>query len=295
MAGTIAFLGTGLMGFPMARNLAQAGYRVVAWNRTAKKAAGLTAFGAELAGSAVDAAGQADLVISIVTDGAALEALIGQCAPALKTGALWVDMSSTRADQAHSAAAALAAADVAFLDAPVSGGTKGAEGGTLAIMAGGDAEAFAAAVPVLSTMGRPVHVGPTGAGQMCKLANQAIVGIAIGAVAEAQLFLEAGGVDTDAMRDALKGGFADSTILQQHGSRMARRDFVPGGTAATQLKDMRNVMHAAEALGLNLPLVSALGERYRRYVEDLGGGAQDHSGLFEELLSLNPPTGDQGD
>lgn len=295
MAGTIAFLGTGLMGFPMARNLAQAGYRVVAWNRTAKKAAGLTAFGAELAGSAVDAAGQADLVISIVTDGAALEALIGQCAPALKTGALWVDMSSTRADQAHSAAAALAAADVAFLDAPVSGGTKGAEGGTLAIMAGGDAEAFAAAEPVLSAMGRPVHVGPTGAGQMCKLANQAIVGIAIGAVAEAQLFLEAGGVDTDAMRDALKGGFADSTILQQHGSRMARRDFVPGGTAATQLKDMRNVMHAAEALGLNLPLVSALGERYRRYVEDLGGGAQDHSGLFEELLSLNPPTGDQGD
>lgn len=283
------------MGFPMARNLAQAGYRVVAWNRTAKKAAGLTAFGAELAGSAVDAAGQADLVISIVTDGAALEALIGQCAPALKTGALWVDMSSTRADQAHSAAAALAAADVAFLDAPVSGGTKGAEGGTLAIMAGGDAEAFAAAEPVLSAMGRPVHVGPTGAGQMCKLANQAIVGIAIGAVAEAQLFLEAGGVDTDAMRDALKGGFADSTILQQHGSRMARRDFVPGGTAATQLKDMRNVMHAAEALGLNLPLVSALGERYRRYVEDLGGGAQDHSGLFEELLSLNPPTGDQGD
>ena len=295
MAGTIAFLGTGLMGFPMARNLAQAGYRVVAWNRTAKKAAGLTAFGAELAGSAVDAAGQADLVISIVTDGAALEALIGQCAPALKTGALWVDMSSTRADEAHSVAAALAAADVAVLDAPVSGGTKGAEGGTLAIMAGGDAEAFAAAEPVLSAMGRPVHVGPTGAGQMCKLANQAIVGIAIGAVAEAQLFLEAGGVDTDAMRDALKGGFADSTILQQHGSRMARRDFVPGGTAATQLKDMRNVMYAAEALGLNLPLVSALGERYRRYVEDLGGGAQDHSGLFEELLSLNPPAGDQAD
>ena len=114
-----------------------------------------------------------------------------------------------------------------------------------------------------------------------------IVGITIGAVAEAQLFLEAGGVDTDAMREALKGGFADSTILQQHGSRMARRDFVPGGPASIQLKDMRNVLQAAQGLGLSLPLVSILEERYQRYVDDLHGGAQDHSGLFEELLDLN--------
>ena len=287
MAGTIAFLGTGLMGFPMARNLAQAGYRVVAWNRTPKKAAGLAAFGAEIAATATDAAGQADMVISVVTDGPALHALIEQNLSSLKPGATWVDMSSTLADEARSAADLLHRADVSFVDAPVSGGTKGADEATLAIMAGGDAETVAQVTPILSALGRPVHVGPCGAGQMCKLANQAIVGITIGAVAEAQLFLEAGGVDTDAMREALKGGFADSTILQQHGSRMARRDFVPGGPASIQLKDMRNVLQAAQGLGLSLPLVSILEERYQRYVDDLRGGAQDHAGLFEELLDLN--------
>ena len=287
MAGTIAFLGTGLMGFPMARNLAQAGYRVVAWNRTPKKAAGLAAFGVELAGTATAAAGQADMVISIVTNGAALYTLIEQNLTTLKPGAVWVDMSSTRADEARDAADLLRPADVSFIDAPVSGGTRGADEATLAIMAGGDADTVEQVKPVLSAMGRAVHVGPCGAGQMCKLANQAIVGITIGAVAEAQLFLEAGGVNTDAMREALKGGFADSTILQQHGSRMARRDFVPGGPASIQLKDMRNVLHAAEGLGLSLPLVAILEERYQRYVDDLDGGAQDHSGLFEELLDLN--------
>lgn len=290
MTGTIAFLGTGLMGFPMASNLAQAGYRVVAWNRTTAKAAGLTTAGAEIADTAADATAQADLVISIVTDGSVIEALVRTCLPSLKPGTAWVDMSSTRADQARWAAEQLAGRDVAFLDAPVSGGTKGAEAGTLAIMVGGDAPSFERAKPVLATMGNPVHVGPTGAGQMCKLANQAIVGITIGAVAEAQMFLEAGGVDTDAMRQALRGGFADSTILQQHGSRMKQRDFVPGGPSAIQLKDMRNVLLAADELGLTLPLVSILEARYQRYVEEMGGGSRDHSGLFEELLDLNKKT-----
>ena len=275
------------MGFPMARNLAQAGYRVVAWNRTAHKAKGLTGFGVELAGSATDATGQADMIISIVTDGTVLSPLIENSLPFLKPGAIWVDMSSTRADEAKAAAARLAEYDVSFLDAPVSGGTKGAEAGTLAIMIGGDPDTFAQAKSILSTMGQPVHVGPSGTGQMCKLANQAIVGITIAAVAEAQMFLEAGGVDTDAMREALRGGFADSTILQQHGSRMARRDFVPGGPSAIQLKDMRNVLAAAQELGLTLPLVSILEGRYQRYVEHMGGGNRDHSGLFEELLDLN--------
>lgn len=275
------------MGFPMARNLAQAGHRVVAWNRTAEKAAGLMAFGVSVARSPADATDQADFVISIVTDGDALDTLIDASLASLKPGATWIDMSSTRADQAHKAAQKLQTGDVTFLDAPVSGGTKGADAGTLAIMVGGTADAFDRVKPLLMSMGTPVNVGPCGAGQMCKLANQAIVGITIGAVAEAQMFLEAGGVDTDAMREALRGGFADSTILQQHGSRMARRDFVPGGPSAIQLKDMHNVRLAAEELGLTLPLVSILEDRYRRYVHELGGGQQDHSGLFEELLDLN--------
>ena len=290
MAMKIAFLGTGLMGFPMCRNLAQAGFSVAAWNRTAEKAAGLADFGVTLAGSADEAIDGADLIITIVTDGAALHALIDQCGPQITKGAIWIDMSSTRADEAKEAAAKLAEIGASMLDAPVSGGTKGADAATLAIMAGGPAEAFNTAKPALAAMGRPVHVGPTGAGQMCKLANQAIVAITIGAVAEAQLFLEEGGVDTDAMREALKGGFADSTILQQHGSRMARRDFVPGGLSRLQLKDVRNVQHEAEALGLKLPLVDLLGERYQRYISDLGGSEQDHSGLFEELLDINGKT-----
>ena len=282
----IAFLGTGLMGFPMARNLAKANWSVTAWNRTAAKAAPLAEFGCNLAASPVEAVSGATIVISIVTDGTALLDLIDALSGTLQPGTIWVDMSSTKASEARTAHERLNAREIGFIDAPVSGGTKGAEAATLAIMAGGDAAHFKAVEPVLFAMGTPVHVGPPGAGQMCKLANQAIVGVTIGVVAEAQLFLESGGVDTDAMRQALMGGFADSTILQQHGSRMARRDFVPGGLSRLQLKDLRNVLDQAQAQELTLPLVEAVEKRYARYLEELDGSERDHSGLFEELLDL---------
>ena len=283
----IAFLGTGLMGFPMAQHLARAGYPVTAWNRTADKAQGLMAAGCNVATTAAAAVDGKGLIISIVTDGAALHALIDQCLPSLAEGAVWVDMSSTKASEAKSAADRLAQVGALFVDAPVSGGTRGAEAASLAIMAGGSKEAVARVMPALSVLGRPVHVGPTGAGQMCKLANQAIVGVTIGVVAEAQLFLEAGGVDTHAMRQALKGGFADSTILQQHGQRMAKRDFAPGALSTLQRKDMLNVLDQAQAQGLHLPLVQAVADRYARYIDQLDGGNRDHAGLFEELLDLN--------
>ena len=283
----IAFLGTGLMGFPMAQHLARADYHVMAWNRTADKAQGLVAAGCNIAATAAAAVDSKGLVISIVTDGAALHALIDQCRPNLGEGAVWVDMSSTKASEAKTAAQRLAQVGVSFVDAPVSGGTRGAEAASLAIMAGGPKEAVARVMPALSVLGRPVHVGPTGAGQMCKLANQAIVGVTIGVVAEAQLFLEAGGVDTHAMRQALKGGFADSTILQQHGQRMAKRDFAPGALSTLQRKDMLNVLDQAQAQGLHLPLVQAVADRYARYIDQLDGGNRDHAGLFEELLDLN--------
>ena len=283
----IAFLGTGLMGFPMAQHLARAGYPVTAWNRTADKAKGLVAAGCNVAATAAAAVDGKGLIISIVTDGAALHALIDQCLSSLAEGAVWVDMSSTKASEAKSAADRLAQVGALFVDAPVSGGTRGAEAASLAIMAGGPKEAVARVMPALSVLGRPVHVGPTGAGQMCKLANQAIVGVTIGVVAEAQLFLEAGGVDTHAMRQALKGGFADSTILQQHGQRMAKRDFAPGALSTLQRKDMLNVLDQAQAQGLHLPLVQAVADRYARYIDQLDGGNRDHAGLFEELLDLN--------
>ena len=283
----IAFLGTGLMGFPMAQHLARADYHVTAWNRTADKAQGLVAAGCDVAATAAAAVDSKGLVISIVTDGVALHALIDQCLSRLGERAVWVDMSSTKASEAKTAAQRLAQVGVSFVDAPVSGGTRGAEAASLAIMAGGPKEAVARVMPALSVLGRPVHVGPTGAGQMCKLANQAIVGVTIGVVAEAQLFLEAGGVDTHAMRQALKGGFADSTILQQHGQRMAKRDFAPGALSTLQRKDMLNVLDQAQAQGLHLPLVQAVADRYARYIDQLDGGSRDHAGLFEELLDLN--------
>ena len=136
-------------------------------------------------------------------------------------------------------------------------------------------------------MGRPVLVGPSGSGQLAKLANQGIVGVTIGAVAEAMLLLQRGGADPAAVRDALKGGFADSTILQQHGERMTSGNFVPGGLSKFQLKDLNNVMAEAEGLGLSLPMTEGVRDRFAHFVEAMDGADQDHSGLYLELLQRN--------
>ncbi len=284
---TVTLLGTGLMGYPMARNIAKAGFDLTVWNRSGEKAAPLAEDGIAVAGSAAAAIEGADVVISMVSDGATVGLLVedADVRAALKPHAVWVDMSSTKPNEARDFAASLAKINVDFLDAPVSGGAKGAEDGTLAIMAGGNADVFAQTVPVFETMGRPTRVGPTGAGQLAKLANQSIVAVTIAAVAEATLLLEDGGADPTAVRAALKGGFADSTILQMHGKRMTDRDFTPGGLSRLQLKDLDNVL--AEAEGLNLPTVQAVRDRFARYVGELGGAERDHAGLFEELLDVN--------
>lgn len=276
---TIAFLGTGLMGAPMVRNLAKAGYDLTLWNRSRDKADALAGPRVTVADTPAQAAEGADVIVSMLTDGVAvLDVASGIDCPA---ETLWIDMSSTRPEEAR----AMAARGHRFVDAPVSGGVKGAADATLAIMVGGTQADFDAAEPVLTAMGRPTLVGPTGAGQLAKLANQAIVGVTIAAVSEAMLLLEQGGADTAAVRAALKGGFADSTILQQHGARMQARDFAPGGPSSIQLKDMNNVL--AEAGTLDLPVVQHVRDRYRQYVDELGGGQKDHSALFEELLHRN--------
>lgn len=287
MKTKVTVLGLGLMGDPMARNIAGAGFDVTVWNRSAQKANDLVGVVAEVAQSLEEASGDADVVISMVSDGQAMLGLVWRVLAqnALKDGAVWVDMSSTKPDEARKAADMLAQQRVGFLDAPVSGGSAGAKAGTLAIMVGGEETLFDRLHPVFVAMGRATRVGPTGAGQLAKLANQAIVGIGIAAVAEAMLLLEQGGADPAAVRAALKGGFADSTILQQHGARMSHRDFTPGGLSQTQLKDMDNVL--AQAGDLELPLVRQVRDRYARYVSELGGAGRDHAGLFEELLDLN--------
>ena len=285
----IAFLGTGLMGGPMARNLLKAGFQVRAWNRTAEKAAPLAADGAVICQTAAEAVSGADVIILMVSDGPTVHQLLfeQEIARAMSTGALVIDMSSIKAKEARAHASQLAALGVAHLDAPVSGGTKGAEAASLAIMVGGEASDFAAAEPIFAAMGRAVHVGPTGAGQLSKLANQAIVGVTIGIVAEAMLFVEKGGADPAAVRQALSGGFADSTILQQHGTRMTTGDFVPGGPAKFQVKDMSNVLDEAADLALDLPLTHIVRDRFSRLVSELEGGDKDHSALYLELLDRN--------
>lgn len=285
----IAFLGIGLMGNHMARNLLKAGYALNAWNRTISKAEALAVDGAEIARTPADAVKDADYVITMLSDGPTVRDMFftnGLCQQ-MKAGACLIDMSSIKASEAREHAAEMRATGRNHLDAPVSGGTRGAEAGSLAIMVGGAEEVFAKAKPVFTPMGRPVRVGPDGSGQLSKLANQTIVAVTIGVVAEAMLLAEKGGADPAAIRDALKGGFADSVILQQHGERMTTGNFEPGGLTKFQLKDINNALEEAGHHGLTLPLTEQIQQRYDVLTNEMDGADTDHSAIYLELLRQN--------
>ena len=287
-AQKIALLGIGLMGFPIGKRLCEAGLHVSAWNRSKTKADRLLPFGAQVANTPGEAVAQADLVICLLENGEVVEdVLFAQgAAGAMRPGALVVDMSSIRPEQARDHAARLQAMGLHHVDAPVSGGTVGAEAGTLAIMAGGEAEQVARAQPVLETLGRLTHVGPHGAGQLAKLANQMIVGITIGAVAEALLLCEKGGADMAKVREAISGGFAESRILQLHGQRMVERDFTKRAAINVQLKDMRNALSTAQSMGFEAPITGLFEQLFSQAAEN-GLGDLDHSALFLELARRN--------
>ncbi len=298
MAIKIAVLGTGLMGAPMAARLIAAGHAVAVWNRTRAKTAPLAARGARVADTPAEAVAGAEAVIAMLENGPVVERVLFElgAAEALAPDTLVIDMSSIPPATARDHAARIEALGARHLDAPVSGGTVGAEAGTLTIMAGGAKEDFARAAPVFAPLGRATHVGPHGAGQLAKLANQIIVGVTIGAVAEALLLAAAGGADPAAVREALRGGFADSRILELHGQRMIERTFLPGGRSAIQLKDLETIVAAAKDAGLALPF----SETARALFESLvagGGGDYDHSALLLELERRNPPArvGDKPD
>ncbi|RJG11176.1 NAD(P)-dependent oxidoreductase [Massilia cavernae] len=282
----LAFLGTGLMGLPMASRLLAAGFSLRAWNRTAAKAEPLRAHGAETAADPAAAVDGADIVISMLESGAVVGQAIDAALPGLKPGALWIDMSSTRHAEALDFHTRLAGAGCHFLDAPVSGGVGGAEAGTLAIMAGGSIHDFALAEPVLKAMGRPTLVGPAGSGQVAKLCNQLIVGGTLNIVAEALLLAQAAGADPAAVRDAIRGGFAESRILEVHGQRMLDRDFLPGGQVKSQLKDLENVLVAATDAGVVLPVTALVTERYASIAGELPRA--DQSAALLALEKLNP-------
>ena len=283
---TLAFLGIGLMGKPMATRLAQAGYTVRAWNRTPAKAEALRAIGAEPHTTLAGAVGGADIVISMLESGAVVAQLIDAALTPLKPGALWIDMSSTQKGEALAFHATLRAHAINFIDAPVSGGVVGAEAGTLAIMAGASVIDFALAEPVLRAMGRPTLVGPAGSGQVAKLCNQLIVGGTLDIVAEALLLAQAAGADPAAVRAAIRGGFAESRILDVHGQRMLERNFMPGGQVKSQLKDMQNVLVAAFDAGVVLPISALVTEHYRSIADDYP--AADQSAALLALEKLNP-------
>jgi len=285
----IAVIGTGIMGAPMAARLAAAGFDVTAWNRTVQKAAALRDWGVRSAASATEAAADADLVVCMLSSGPVCDAVLlgarGVIA-AMRPQAILMVMSSIPVETAVGHAQAAAKRGLACIDAPVSGGEKGAQEGTLAIMAGGDASVVAMLRPVFDCLGRVTHVGPSGSGALTKLANQLIVASTICAVAEALTLAERGGADPARVREALLGGFADSTVFRQHGLRMVQGDFQPGGPAKYQVKDTSTALAFARRCGLTLPISEAVDRLFQAMV-DHGDGDLDHSGVILELQRMN--------
>ncbi|GHD12461.1 2-hydroxy-3-oxopropionate reductase [Zhihengliuella salsuginis] len=286
----IAFIGLGIMGLPMAKNLVSAGFSVAGYNRSPQKTADLVAAGGTAAGTIGEAVADADVIITMVPDSPDVEGVVtgenGAFAQA-KEGALWIDNSTIRPDVAVTLAEEARAAGLRALDAPVSGGEAGAVAGALSIMVGGDAADFDAAADVFAAVGKTiVHVGPAGSGQTVKAANQLIVAANIQALAEGVSFLEAYGVDTTAALEVLGGGLAGSKVLDQKGQKMLDRDFAPGFRLALHHKDMGIVTAAAREAGVVLPLGGLVAQLVASTVAT-GDGGLDHSGLFRGVERLS--------
>ena len=287
---TVAFIGLGIMGGPMAANLVKAGFDVTGYNRSPDKVKALVDAGGSGAGSVAEAVRGADVIITIVPDSPDVEDVTGGddgIFAHAEQGALYIDMSSIRPDVAVRVAQAGRDAGLRVLDAPVSGGEAGAVEGSLSIMVGGEADDFAAARPVLDALGKTVvHVGPAGSGQTVKAANQLIVAVNIEALAEAVVFLEAHGVDTQAALEVLGGGLAGSTVLQRKGRNMLAREFAPGFRLALHHKDLGIVQTAAREAGVAIPLGAAVSQLVAALVAR-GDGGLDHSGLLKLVTELS--------
>ena len=281
----VAWLGTGIMGLPMAHNLLVAGYPLSVWNRTPEKSRPLAADGAVIATSPAAAADGSEFIVVMVSDGTAVDSVLfgeqGACS-SLAEGACIIVSSTLTPQTARDLARQCAQVGAAYLDAPVSGGEKGAKEGRLVIMCGGDAETFARAQPLLSVTGVPKYIGAVGCGQLAKLANQAIVGATIAVVAEALILAQAGGANGVAVRDALMGGFADSLVLRQHGERMLKGDFTPGGPAKYQLRDLQNAAQEAANCGVEIPITTTATGMFAQMIA-AGFGEVDHSALYQFL------------
>ena len=278
-AEKLGYLGLGMMGFPMSRRLINAGHRVTVWNRSTAKATALVEAGAKLAARPCDIAARAGIIFMCVTDAVAVEEVVfgpDGLATAAGAGKLVVDFSSIHPDAARSIAARLKAANgMGWIDAPVSGGTMGAEQGTLAVMAGGDAADIERARPYVLAMARRLtHMGPTGAGQTTKLCNQVIVGCAMAVLAEATRLAVNAGIDAKRLPEALAGGFADSIPLQLFVPRMVQGIHSPPlGHIATMLKDLDTVIDVARDTSSPVPMSALAAQLFRLAKSAVGADA----------------------
>jgi 2-hydroxy-3-oxopropionate reductase len=289
----IAFIGLGIMGRPMAVHLVKAGHQVTGYNRTPGKAAPLVDAGGRAADSIADAVRGAEVVCVMVPDSPdVVDVLTGEDGvfDNAKPGTLVVDFSSIRPDVTTQLAEQAKAKGVRLVDAPVSGGEAGAINAALSIMVGGEADDFEAAKPYLDVVGKTVvHVGPSGAGQTVKAANQLIVAANIQALAEAVVFLEAYGVDTGAALEVLGGGLAGSKVLDQKKQNMLGRTFDPGFRIALHHKDLGIVTTAAREAGIVIPLGSLVAQLMASALAN-GDGGLDHSGLLRGVERLSGRT-----
>jgi len=282
MSCSIGFVGLGIMGKPMSRNLMKAGHRLMVFDIVKDSVDAIVADGAAAGASAADVASKSDIVITMLPDGPEVDqAILGPAGvlAGAKAGTLVVDMSSISPLVAQKVGAACAAKGVDFLDAPVSGGEPGAIAGTLAIMVGGKQEAFDRAVPVLKAMGATVTLtGPVGAGNVTKLANQIMVACNIAAMGEALVLATKAGLDPEVVFNAVKGGLAGSTVLNAKAPMVIARNFKPGFRIRLHQKDLRNALLAAESMKVGLPVTSLVQQMLMALMND-GKGDFDHSGI----------------
>ena len=283
---TIGFIGLGLMGRPMCRNLLSTGAKLIVANRSPQPCKDMAEAGATSVASPAEMASLANVIIIMVADTPAVESvLLGDngLIHSLQKNSLVIDMGTTSVPATYRFGEMIEKKHGHYVDAPVSGGTIGAESGNLTIMAGGTETAFAKALPILKVLGDHItHVGATGAGQVAKAANQVIVGLNIGAVAEAFALAKAAGVQPAKVREALQGGFADSRILEVHGKRMVDADYTLGARSTTQRKDMHQAVEFAASLGLDMPATTLSRTLYDQLIEQ-GGSDLDHAALFKLL------------
>ena len=284
----IGLLGTGLMGQPVARRLVAAGYSVTVWNRSQEKALQLASAGVKIEQSASQLLADSELIICLLSDATACDEVIfnhdalqyiGPDTIILMMSTLSPDIVVEQARKAHSVQAH-------YVDLPVSGGTTGAEKGSLSLMAGGDRQLIDSLRPLLSHLGKVTHVGEVGAGQLTKLANQIIVAGTLSLLSEAFTLAQRGGADPEKVREALLGGFADSTLLQHQGERMVKGDFKARGAAKWQLKDTRSAVALAKQLNLTLPLTETVNRLFSQMI-DAGEGDLDHCAIIKQIQRLN--------